>query len=252
MLVKARLEEIDRVETALRITEELLVVLGGCRGSVLARRGESPGSVGGREMQLVERDQDCLRQIEGSMLRGWDGDDDVGAVEDLVRKSLVLPPEQKRNRAGAGEAEQLGAGRAGRRDFALGSSPPGSEAGDAHAPFQRLLDRLAVPDALDDVAGVVRDSLEAPGIVFHRADEVQVAAPHVLHRANGRGDVDGVLRLVEDDSNRGKNRLVGGTRAGPVSGASHGARYEMPPSSSASSQNVEGGIAPQQPRRRGR
>src|SRR5258706_7043697 len=67
VLVKAGLEEINGVKTALDISEQLLVFLRGCRRRIFARRSEAPRSVGRREMELVESNEHCLGEIERCM-----------------------------------------------------------------------------------------------------------------------------------------------------------------------------------------
>src|SRR4051794_30121757 len=62
-------------------------------------------------------------------------------------------------------------------------------------------------DAVDDVPRVVRDAFEANGVVLARAHESKLRDPHVLHRANGAGDVHRVLRLVQDHRNSVETRF---------------------------------------------
>ena len=147
----------------------------------------------------------------------------VRPIEDLVGKALVFPTEQQRHRSGSSEVEQLRAGRSWSREITLRGSPPRREAGDADTALQRLLDGVAIGDALDDVARVVGNSLETPRVVFDRTDEVEIPAAHVLHRANRRCDVDGILRLVQHHPYRGEDRVQSRIRilVPPVSGAGH-------------------------------
>ena len=98
MLVEARLEKIDCVKRALGIGEELLVFFGGGWRRIFARRRKLSRRVSSREMQLVERDQDSLGEVERSMLRRRDRDHDVRAIENFIRKSLVFPSEENRDR----------------------------------------------------------------------------------------------------------------------------------------------------------
>src|SRR5438309_10127624 len=101
--------------------------------------------------------------------------------------------------------EKIGARRPWGRDVALRGSTPRRKSGNSDDARQRLLDGFTIFYALDDVIGIVRDAGEPPRIVFDRAHEIQVRAAHVLHRADRRGDVDRILRLVEDNSYRGQN-----------------------------------------------
>src|SRR5450759_5631585 len=101
------------------------------------------------------------------MFRRWDRDHKMSAIEDLVGKSLVLSSEQDRNRTVPRELEQLHAGRHWIGQVAFGRAASRRETSDPHHSIERLLDGIAVSDALDDVARVVGDSLESPGIVFH-------------------------------------------------------------------------------------
>ena len=87
MLVKTRLEEINRVKTALDISEQLLVFLGGCRRRILARRSKAPRSVGSGEMELVESNEHRLGEIERGMFSRRNRDNDVGAIEELLFES---------------------------------------------------------------------------------------------------------------------------------------------------------------------
>jgi len=93
---------------------------------------------------------------------------------------------------------------------ALRRSPPRGESRNSDHSVERLLDRVALSDARDDVARVVGYALEPPGVVFHGADEVEVGASHVLHRANRRRDVDRILWLIEHNTHCRENRPASG------------------------------------------
>ena len=81
----------------------------------------------------------------------------------------------------------------------LCGAPARGEADEAHAVGDRRIEVVEVLDAVNDVPGIVRDALEAHGIVGARAHEAQRGEAHVLHRAHGRADVHGILRLEKDD-----------------------------------------------------
>src|SRR6267142_6166342 len=104
-------------------------------------------------MQLVERDQNRLCEVERCVLGGGDRDDDVSAIEDLVRKPLVLPPEKNCHRTTPGELEQLSTRGFGSGQVALRRSPPRGESRNSDHSVERLVDRVALSDARDDVAG---------------------------------------------------------------------------------------------------
>ena len=205
VLVKARLEEINRVKTALDISEQFLVFLGGRRQRIFSRRSEAPRSVCSREMQLVKSNEHGLGEIERSMFSRRNRDDDMGAIEDLIRESLVLSSEEQRHRSSSRELEDIAALAPRSSDIALCGAASSREAGDTHASLESFFDGVAVPDLLDDVARIVRDSLEAPRIVFHRADKVETTATHVFHRANCRRDVYRILGLVQYHPNEREN-----------------------------------------------
>src|SRR4029077_19219586 len=117
-----------------------------------------------------------------------------------IGKSFVLSSEQDCDWAVPCEIEKLNAGRLRICQITLGCPASRRETRDTHDSIERLLDSVAIPDAFDDIAGFVRNPLEPPGIVFHRTNKIEVGTSHVLHRANLRRDVDGILRLVQYDS----------------------------------------------------
>ena len=160
-------------------------------------------------MQLVKSDKDSLGQVQRRVSSGWNRDEDVGTIEDLVGKSLVLSSKKNRHRSGASEIQKINARISWCRDVTLGGPSPRREPRDAGAPSESVLDGIAVCNALDDIRGSVRDTFESPGIVRDRAYQVQTRASHILHRADSRRDVDRILRLVQDDSYSGENRLRG-------------------------------------------
>src|ERR1700674_4067502 len=157
-------------------------------------------------MQLIERNQHRLREVERSVVRSGNSYYDMRSIEYVVRQTLVLPSEQKGHGALARKVEQLHASGSWSGHVAFRGSPSGSESRNPDTAVERFLDRVAVLDALDDVAGVVGDTFQPPGVVFHRADQVQIGHAHVLHRAYRRGNVDRVLRLVENDAHRRQDR----------------------------------------------
>jgi len=97
VLVESRLEKLNGVERALGVCKQLFVFFRCRRGRILAWWSERPGRVGSGEMQLIERDQHRLREIERSVIRRRYSDHQVRSIEYLVRQPLVLPAEQERD-----------------------------------------------------------------------------------------------------------------------------------------------------------
>ncbi len=91
------LEELNRLQRALRVREKKLVPLRRGRRRVALGRCEGARRVGGGEVKLVQREQHGLRQIERAVVGSRDRDDSVGAVQCFVGQSVVLPAEQERS-----------------------------------------------------------------------------------------------------------------------------------------------------------
>src|SRR5262245_35885367 len=198
VLTVAHLEEFDRRERLLGVAEETLDLLDCRRLGRTPRRLERPLTIPAPQRQLVQHHHDRVPEIQGRICRRRrDRDDAVTAIEIFVGKSLVLPPEQQRRRAGAGEPEQL------RRCFsrtlvvAFRRARPGGAAGDVTAIGERGLERVEQRDARHDIVRLVRDPFDPMPLVFARLHEAQVPEPEVLHRAHDLGDVDELLGLVE-------------------------------------------------------
>src|SRR5258705_427884 len=81
----------------------------------------------------------------------------------------------------------------------LRGPPARREPDDVHAVRQRLRERGVGADARKHILRLVRDSLHPVGLVLARIHEPEVAHAKVLHPAYDVGDVDEVLRLVQDD-----------------------------------------------------
>src|SRR6185437_2759948 len=106
-----------------------------------------------------------LREIEGCVLGRRNRNDKVCAVEDLVGKAFVLAAKENGNWRGRRETEQFAAGFARSDDVPLRGTATGGEARDAHHSVESLVDGITVPDAADDIRGVVRDPLDSPRVV---------------------------------------------------------------------------------------
>ena len=90
--------------------KKLLELLVRCRRRVLARRRDRAGRVGGGEVQLVEPDQSRLREIERRVIGRRDGDGPVHAIENLIRQTTILAPEDERDRPVGARVKELGRG----------------------------------------------------------------------------------------------------------------------------------------------
>ena len=84
----------------------------------------------------------------------------------------------------------------------LRRSSASSEAGDSHAIHERFLERIVTLYSFEDVDSVVRHADQSLKIVGDRTHESESRDSHVLHRACGARDVDGILRLVQHDRHR--------------------------------------------------
>ena len=127
----------------------------------------------------------------------------VHAIEDLVRQTAVLAPEDERDRPVGAASSSSRRGLFRIDEAQLRRATARREADDADAVGDRGVERVEVLDALDEVHRSVGDSLEAHRRRTRRGESSRMRADaHVLHRADGRGDVDRVLRLVEHDHDR--------------------------------------------------
>src|SRR6266850_88615 len=121
------------------------------------------------------------------------------AVERLVGESAILPPEQERERAGGTQPHDFRRRIARPLQIALCRAPPRRQPNDVYAVGERFLERRERTDARDHVLRLMRDPFDAVRIVFARIHEPQVAQAEVFHPAHDVGDVDQILRLVQDD-----------------------------------------------------
>ena len=219
MLRVARLEELDGLERVLEVSVILLQLLvrGGRR--VLPRRRDGARRVASREMELVDRDEDRLRQVHRRVVRRRDYHRGMHAIQHFVGQAAVLSTENERDGPGVGVRQRLGRGVARTNHAPLRGTAPGGESEREAAVSHGLIEGIEMPDVVDQVAGVVRDTLYSMRLVCDRTNESQIPEPHVLHRAHGPRDVDGVLRLDESDrdaveagrhptSTNGSNRVV--------------------------------------------
>src|SRR3954467_6151846 len=223
VFVETRLEKLDLIERALRVSEQLLVFLR-CRWwRVLARWREHACRIRGGEVQLVEGNQYRLRQIERRMAGCGNGNQHVRAIQNLVGKTLVFPAEQNRDGTAARKIEQLSAGLSRCRDISLRGATTCGEAGSSHYSLEGFVDRVTVFYAIDDVVGAVRNPRKSPWIVLDRSHEVEIRKPHVLHGADRSRDVHRVLRLVQDHTyaREDRTRSWRGFAADFVAGGGH-------------------------------
>src|SRR2546423_14584821 len=94
----ARLEELDRRETALDVLERELEVFGRWRRCELLRWSDPTCRVTGREMQLVQSQQRRLGEVQRRVLGSRDDDGGVQSLENNVWQSAVLAPERHSDR----------------------------------------------------------------------------------------------------------------------------------------------------------
>ena len=121
------------------------------------------------------------------------------AVERRIGQAFVLPPEEQPDRARLAARENLRGRRAGTLQIALRRAASGREAHDVHTVEQRVFQAIEPGHARQHVLRLVRDALDAIGIVLARAHEAQVAKAEILERAHHVRDVDEVLGLVQND-----------------------------------------------------
>ena len=208
MLGIARLEELDRVERLMHLGEVALELVCGRRRGLLPRTGQLARRVAGGEVQLVQRDEHRLGEVERRVGGGRNRDRRMHAIEDLVRKSAVLAPEDDGDAPIGRVAEGVLGRRARVEDLPLGRATPCGEADEPHAVRDRGVEVVKMLDLIDHVPGVVRDAFEADGVVGAGPHQPQARHSHVLHRPHGAGDVHRVLRLVQHDGDLGQSRLA--------------------------------------------
>ena len=192
----------------MRLGEEALEVVGGGGRRCLARARKRARGITRGEVQLVERDQHRLREVQRGVRRGRDRDGGVNAIEDLVRQPAVLAAEHEADPSVLDVLERVVRRGARVEDLPFRGTPARGEAEQAHAVGDGGVEVVVVGDAVDHVPRVVRDPLETHGIVLARPDESQGRHAHVLHRAHRGGDVHRILGLVEHHGDAGEARLV--------------------------------------------
>src|SRR5690348_6924966 len=124
----ARLEEFDRGEPALDVRKGELEVLGGGQRRELLWRRDPARGVAGREVQLVQPDQRCLREIERRMFRRRNEDSRVHPIENVIRQTAVLATEDHRDGSVHGGLEQFAGGFARINEAPLRAATPRGEA----------------------------------------------------------------------------------------------------------------------------
>src|SRR5882762_4728950 len=134
-------------------------------------------------------------------IRGIAGnrDDAMAAIECLVREPLVLPAEEQRHGAAVGQRDDFGSRIARPLQVPLGGPSPRREPDNVDAVGQRILERRVGAHPSEDVLRLMRDPLDAIGLVLARIHEPEVAHAKVLHPAYDVRDVDEILGLVQDD-----------------------------------------------------
>jgi hypothetical protein len=143
-------------------------------------------------------------------------------------RPIVLAAEQHGHRPVLGVRQQVGCGLARRHGRPLGGPAPAREAGHAHAVRERGFERVVVLDPGDEVARLVRHHLDLIRLVRDRPHEPQGARAHVLHGADRRRDVDGILRLVQDDANLVENGHQRSGEGGRTNGRQRAASCRSP------------------------
>jgi hypothetical protein len=131
--------------------------------------------------------------------RCGDRDDDVSEIERLVRETVVFAPEQEGDASLLCKRKEITRALGGTEKLALRCPAAGCESCNANTVGDCRLEGVEMLNRLEDFVRVVRDSYQAIAIIRNRPDEAKLMYSHVLHRANCRADVDGILRLVEND-----------------------------------------------------
>src|SRR5512141_264744 len=134
------------------------------------------------------------------MTRRRNRDDNVSEVERFVRQSLVFPAEEERDVSGFREREKIERCSRRRMKLPLRRAPARRETRNANAIGHGAFEVVEMLDSIDELMRVVRNADEPRWIVRDWPDKTKPADAHVLHRANCRRDVDGILRLVKDNS----------------------------------------------------
>jgi hypothetical protein len=150
-------------------------------------------------VQLIQRNEYSLREIERCMISRRNGDDYMRQVERLVRKAVVFTPEENRCISVPGEREKVGGALRCIEQLALCRAPSRSEPRNTNTIPNRGFEIVVMLDRFDQFVRVMRDPDEAIAIICNRPHEPERVNPHVLHRANRRADIDGILRFVEND-----------------------------------------------------
>src|SRR5258706_4455592 len=109
-------------------------------------------------MQFVKSDQHSLGKIQRRVLGCRNRHDDMRAIERIVRQSVVLSPEEERDRSVLRERKHIARSSFGSDDLALRSSPPSSEAGYSHAIHERFFERIVTLNSFETVDSVVRQA----------------------------------------------------------------------------------------------
>ena len=148
-------------------------------------------------MQLVQRQQYRLRQVEGGVVGGGNDDERIGPIECLVGESVILSSEEDGDGPLLRTLEQKSCHLSRRRQRPPVTPPSRRKSSDVNTIGEGFIQRLDRANAFNDVVGIVRDPFDAVRGDLHRTHQIEVAYPHVLHRAHGSGDVDRVLRLEQ-------------------------------------------------------
>ncbi len=130
---------------------------------------------------------------------GGDAQGLVRPVEHRVREPMVLTTEHDRDVAvdrslekGRRRLRRLG-------PLLLRHSPPRRRRRDPHDVGYRRVETVEDLDTLDDVFGVVGDSVDAAFVELGGRHEAEARELHVLHRPYRQGDVHQVLGLVQNE-----------------------------------------------------
>src|SRR5512146_204671 len=203
----ARLEELDRGERVCGAFKVLLELLDGRRRRVLARWRERASGIGRGKVQLVEPDERGLGEVEGRVVSRWYGDDRMHAVEDLVRQSAVLAAKDDGDGPFPRRVEELRRRNLRVDDTPLGCAAACGEPQDANAVGNGSVEAVESLDSLDEIHRAVGDALEIDLSIRNGIHQPKSTHAHVLHRADRRGNVDHVLRLVEHDDHGVEERF---------------------------------------------
>ena len=117
---------------------------------------------------------------------------------------LSSRPATKRHRSGVGPGHQLGRSRPGAVHGPLGGPFPGGKRHGPDTVGNRFRKGVVDRDALNEVAGVVGDPLDPPGVEDLGRDQPHLLEPEILRDPHGAADVDDVLR-GDQDEDRGRH-----------------------------------------------